>query len=107
MARLQERGRRTALRLDVEAEGQDIMGRDFFESTRTVNISGGGLCLETRHQVAVGSQLTLAIAVPETLRRHFGGSPIYRARAVVCRVELPDGEGLRRVGARILGELLA
>ena len=49
--------------------------------------------------------LTLAIEVPPALRRRFGGKTVYRARAVVCRVERFEGEGVTRVGARFLDEI--
>jgi hypothetical protein len=54
--------------------------------------------------VAVGARLQLAIDLPPGLRRHFGDREVYRARAVVCRVERSTaGEGCR-VGARFLNE---
>ena len=50
-----------------------------------------------------GDRLELSIELPVSLRRHFGDRDIYRARAVVCRVERFAGESPARVGARFLG----
>jgi len=38
------------------------------------------------------------------LRRHFGDKDVYRARAVVCRVERFEGSEAARIGARFLRE---
>jgi hypothetical protein len=53
----------------------------------------------------VGSRLVLHIQIPPALRRHFGNRPLYRVRAVVCRVERFQDEATSRVGARFLGEI--
>ena len=84
--------------------GEDAGGAAFEERTHSVNVSGGGLCFETRHALAVGARLSLRIELPPTLRHHFGGHEVYEARAVVCRVEPFDAAGTCRVGARFLGE---
>ncbi len=47
----------------------------------------------------------MQIALPPPLRRHFGGKAVYRARAVVCRVEPSLSDGVFRVGVRFLGEV--
>ena len=47
---------------------------------------------------------TLAIQIPESLRKHFGNRPIYNVKAVICRVESFEGEQAHRIGARFLGE---
>lgn len=99
-----QRPKRVRLQLPVEVEGEDLAGVAFAEQARSVNVSGGGLCFESRHSLAVGSRLWLRIHLPQNLRRHFGGSEIYEARAVVCRVEPPDASGLQRVGVRFLAE---
>jgi hypothetical protein len=39
-----------------------------------------------------------------SLRRHFGEKDVYRARAVVCRVERFEGDEVASIGARFLGE---
>jgi hypothetical protein len=104
MVTLAERSRRVPLSLSLEATGRDAGGNAFDESTRTVNISGGGVCFESQRQLVVGSELTLTIQVPEALRKRFGDRPIYRARAVICRVERFEGQPMARVGARFLGE---
>jgi hypothetical protein len=101
---LVEREKRVGLHLPVEVQGEDTAGVRFTESTRSVNVSGGGICFESHHRIAVGSRLHLAIELPANLRRHFGDKEVYRARAVVCRVERFEGEEAARVGARFLGE---
>jgi hypothetical protein len=99
-----QREKRVSLQLRVEVQGEDANGARFKEITRSVNVSGGGICFETSHPVAVGARLQLAIDLPPTLRHHFGNRDVYRARAVVCRVEHAAGEVLFKVGARFLGE---
>jgi hypothetical protein len=91
----------------VDVSGQDMAGSPFAESTESVNVSGGGLCFETRRTLGVGSRVTLHIQVPPALRKHFGGKPVYRARAVVCRIEPSPTQGASRVGVRFLAEVEA
>ncbi len=105
MPRLSKREQRLGLDLPVELSGQDTSGASFEESTRSLNVSGGGICFECRNRVQPGSRLTLGVRLPPGLRRHFGGATIYRARAVVCRVERREGQPAARVGARFLGTL--
>jgi c-di-GMP-binding flagellar brake protein YcgR len=102
---LVEREKRLTLHLPVEVRGEDQAGRRFVERTRTLNVSGGGLCLESRRTLEIGARLSLAIELPPKLRRHFGDRELYRARAVVCRVERPATTELARVGARFLREV--
>ncbi len=101
---LVEREKRVGLHLPVEVRGEDAGGARFTEFTRSVNVSGGGICFESHRNIAVGSRLHLRIELPVNLRRHFGNKDVYRARAVVCRVERFEGEPAIRVGARFLGE---
>ncbi len=103
MAVQQQRERRVGLHLPVQVEGTDETGSPFNESTRTLNISGGGVLFESRNKLAVGNRLSLQIQLPPPLRRHVGNCEVYRARAVVCRVEKFEGEDHARVGARFLG----
>ena len=98
-----QRRKRVGLNLPVEVRGRDEAGTRFTELTRSVNVSGGGILFESHRQVAVGDRLTLAIEVPLSLRRHVGDRDVYRAQAVVCRVEPGATHGPRRVGARVLG----
>jgi hypothetical protein len=100
-----ERERRVGLHLPVEVRGEDGSGARFTEYTRSVNVSGGGICFESHRQIPVGARLVLAIELPVSLRRHFGNKDLYRARAVVCRVERFAGEDVSRIGARFLGEV--
>ncbi len=99
-----QREKRVGLQLPVKVRGEDVTGARFDELTRSVNVSGGGICFESHRQVAVGTRLQLAIALPPALRRHFGDRDVYEARAVVCRVERTGVEDVSRVGARFLGE---
>jgi PilZ domain-containing protein len=105
MRTLTQREKRIGLHLPLEVSGQDAEGASFRESTHTVNISGGGVCFEMNRLPFVGARLTLNIQLPPPLRKHFGGQAVYRARAVVCRVERYEGHGACRVGARFLGEV--
>jgi hypothetical protein len=107
MNTLAEREKRVGLHLPLEVSGEEASGLPFSEETRSLNISGGGILFESRHNLLVGSHLTLAIQVPPSLQKRFGNRPVYRARAVVCRVERFEGESVSRVGARFLGEALA
>jgi hypothetical protein len=100
-----DRERRRGLRLPLEVRGRDAVGRSFSESTHSVNISGGGVCFESRQKLSIGARLELEIELPPALRRHFGGRARYRARALVCRVEHFEDEPGYRVGARFLGEV--
>lgn len=105
MATITEREKRVGLHLPLEVSGDDAAGASFAESGRSVNVSGGGLCFETGRTLIVGARLVVQIALPPPLRRHFGGKAVYRARAVVCRVEQSLNDAVSRVGVRFLGEL--
>lgn len=94
---------RFPLRLPVQVLGTDAWGDRFAESAWTVNVSGGGVCLDLRRHVAIGSRLELSIELPFAIRHRFGGRSRYDVRAVTCRVER-TAEG-NRVGARFLGVL--
>jgi hypothetical protein len=100
-----ERERRRGLQLQVEVRGKDAVGRSFDERTRSLNVSGGGICFESRQKLSIGARLELEIELPPQLRRHFGGRSLYRAHALVCRVEHFEDEPGFRVGARFLGEI--
>jgi hypothetical protein len=100
-----EREKRVGLHLPVEVHGEDDGGERFSETTRSINVSGGGILFETHRRIAVGARLHLLIELPASLRRHFGNRDVYEARAVVCRVESTDKEaGVSRIGARFLAE---
>ena len=101
--RLAARSRRLALVLPLTVSGADATGRAFTESTRTLDVSGGGLAFATRRRLLIGSRLVLEVRLPQRLRRHFAGREAYRVKAVVCRVVAPE-EGLAQVGVRFLGE---
>ncbi len=100
-----QREKRVSLQLRVEVRGEDASGTRFTETTRSVNVSGGGICFESNRWISIGARLELLIELPASLRRHFGDRDFYNARAVVCRVERFEGEGTRRVSARFLGEV--
>jgi hypothetical protein len=99
-----QRPKRVRLQLPVDVKGEDASGVRFEERSHSLNVSGGGLCFETRRVLAIGARLALRIELPPSLRHHFGGHEIYEARAVVCRVEPFDANGTCRVGARFLSE---
>jgi PilZ domain len=101
---LTEREKRLGLQLPVEVQGEDVSGAPFRELTRTLNISGGGVYFECHRAVAVGARLQLAIELPSAVRRHFDGKDVYRARAVVCRIERLEGQETIRLAARFLSE---
>ena len=105
MAQITDRERRVGLHLPIEVNGQDASGVSFRDSAKTVNISGGGLCFETRRELMIGARLALQIQLPPLLQKHFGGKATYKARAVVCRAERTSDQDLARVGVRFLGEL--
>jgi hypothetical protein len=107
MPAIAEREKRVGLNLAVDVSGLDVAGSPFAESTRSLNVSGGGLCFESQHKLTVGSRVTVHIALPPPLRKHFGSRTTYRARAVVCRVERYEGETSARIGAKFLAEVEA
>jgi hypothetical protein len=107
MPEITDREKRVGLQLPVDVSGLDVAGAPFSESTRSVNVSGGGFCFETSKKLDVGSRVTVHIHLPPRLRKHFGSRPVYRARAVVCRVERFEGQPVARIGARFLGEVEA
>jgi hypothetical protein len=100
-----KRERRVGLHLKVEVAGRDALSKPFQETTRSLNISGGGICFETNVHLDVGGRLELTIELPPPLRRFFGDRPIYKARALICRVEHFEAEPRFRIGARFLGEI--
>lgn len=101
-----DREKRLGLHLPLDLSGSDAAGHEFTEETRTLNISGGGICFESSNHLLVGSAIWLRIHLPPALQGRFGGQEIYSVRAVVCRLENFEGESLHRVGARFLGEIL-
>jgi PilZ domain len=98
------REKRAPLKLALEVSGQDASGAEFTHAAQTINISGGGVCFETSKNLLVGARLLLHIQIPPPLRGHFGGQEVYRAWAVVCRVERFEGQATSRVGARFLAD---
>lgn len=92
------------LELSVEVRGRDERNLPFRETTRSVNVSGGGLCFLSATRLEVGERLELLIELPPRLRARFGGRTEYRVRALVCRVERHGDTGFR-VGARFLAEI--
>jgi hypothetical protein len=105
MKTLTERARRLGLHLSFDVSGKDAGGTPFTQTARTLNISGGGVLFESPRNLLVGSRLVLHIQIPPRLRKHFGSRPLYRVRAVVCRVERFQDEAMSRIGARFLGEI--
>ncbi len=107
MTSIADREKRVGLHLAVDVSGLNSGGAPFAESARTLNISGGGVCFESHQHLVGGQRLTLHIQLPPPLRKHFGGKSVYRARAVICRIERFEGEPISRIGARFLSELEA
>ena len=105
MRTLTERERRLGLHLSFDVSGKDAGGTPFTQTARTLNISGGGALFETPRHLVVGTRLVLHIQIPAALRRHFGDRPLYRVRAVVCRVERFQEADISRVGVRFLAEI--
>src|SRR5687768_14971089 len=101
-AEIRNRHKRVGLELPVDVVGRDAQGSRFVEGTRTLNVSAGGLCFESRRNLAIGAQLDLTIPLPPPLRARFGGRDIYKVRALVCRVERQPGEKIAKVGVRFL-----
>src|SRR5262245_25833900 len=105
MTTMEKRDKRVGLHLQVQVQGHDTAGKAFEETTRTLNISGGGILFESDRHFDIGARLVLRIELPAPLRKHFRGRATYHARAVVCRVEKLESESLSRIGARFLGEV--
>jgi hypothetical protein len=99
------RSRRLGLHLPLEVTGEDATGNRFREESLSRDVSGGGICFETRRHLVVGARLAIHIRIPPPLRARFAGRSVYRVRAVVCRVENFEDEPAARVGARFLGEI--
>ena len=99
------RPKRVGLHLPVDVAGREAGGARFSETTRTLNVSGGGLAFETGRDLQMGSRLDLSIDLPPPLRHHFGGKAVYAVRAVVCRIERPQGAAIARIGVRFLDEI--
>ena len=106
MSRMVDRRRRMGLHLPVRVRVSEPWS-SFIEHTRSLDVSGGGLCFESHQGLQVGMHLELAIDLPRPLRKHFRDRAVYRARAVVCRVERLSDQPVARVGARFLGEIEA
>jgi hypothetical protein len=104
MAHLASRTRRLGLDLPIVVSGSDVRDEPFVEHTHTLNVSGGGLCYESRYGVPVGGRVDLKIALPSRLRPKFGGRSVYRVQALVCRVERRAGDASFRVGVRFLSD---
>ena len=102
---IRNRHKRVGLELPVDVAGRDAQGSRFVEGTRTLNVSAGGLCFESRRNLAIGTQLDLTIPLPPGLRAKFGGREVYKVRALVCRVERPSRLDAARVGVRFLHEI--
>ena len=99
------RQKRVGLHLPLDVDGRDAGGAPFSDTTRTLNVSGGGLAFETGRDLQMGSRLDLRIDLPPALRHHFGGKAAYAVRAVVCRVERAQGSAIGRIGVRFLDEI--
>jgi hypothetical protein len=59
MPDITDREKRVGLQLPLDVSGLDVVGTPFSESTRSVNVSGGGFCFDTSRKLAVGSRVTV------------------------------------------------
>lgn len=103
MVSIVDRKKRLELHLPVKLKGTDEAGHAFAESTRTRNISAGGICFESAYHVPVGDRVSLEISIPDAMRKHFGGQAVYAVTAVVCRIERFEEGAVSRIGARFIG----
>ena len=103
MISIVDRKKRLELHLPVKAKGTDETGHAFMETTRTRNISAGGICFESAYHVPVGGRVSLEISIPDGMRKHFGGQAVYSVSAIVCRVERFEDGAVSRIGARFVG----
>lgn len=102
--RLVPRDRRVAVTPVVFVAARDAHGRPFNERTHAVNASGGGLCFDTMHDLAVGARVRLKVLIPLAWRRRFGNRALYPLRAVVRRTEPSPHPDHTRVGVKLIGE---
>lgn len=105
MVSLTARAKRFELRLPVNFSGQDAEQVAFEGHGRSLDVSGAGLRLETRHRLEIGMRLLVELPLPEALRPHFGNRDVYRVRGVVRRVDVPEGGALFQVGVQFTGEV--
>jgi len=104
MPELLPRERRLALRLPIEVRGgSDSEGR-FHEATRTLNLSGGGVCFESRRRLQVGMPLSLDIEIPPSLQHYFHDATVYQTRAIVYRVQRIPRSDVEHVVARFVSD---
>lgn len=99
-----DRRKRLDLHLALSVQGEDETGRSFTEETRTRNISASGISFETQRHLPIGGRVHLSITIPPPLQKHFGGQPVYKTHAVVCRVERFEEAQVSRIGARFVGQ---
>jgi len=100
---LAERLERRELRLPLGFSG-DEQGTRFDGQGRTLDVSGTGLLMETRHALQVGQRLLIELHVPQALQARFEGREVYRVLAVVRRVDDPGQGALFQVATELLGE---
>lgn len=105
MVSLATRGKRLELRLPLHFSGQDADKLAFEAQGRSLDVSGAGMRFETRHRLEIGMRLLVEMPLPEALRSHFGDREVYRVRAVVRRLDVPEGGALFRVGVQFTAEV--
>ncbi len=103
-AKIKERNKRLPLKLTLDVRGESASGQPFWEQTQCRNVSGTGICFETRQKVLVNTRLRLSIKIPASLQKHFDGRGVYETEAIIVRLEATEGQSLVRVGARFLDE---
>ena len=104
VAALTERKKRLSLKLPVRVSGEDAAGKTFEESTRCLNVSGGGILFESRERLLVGTRIHLRIEIPEALRKHFDDQSDYETSAIITRLEALESRARVRVGARFIAD---
>ena len=90
MTSLANRQKRVGLHLPLDVDGREAGGARFSETTRTLNVSGGGLAFETARDLQMGSRLDLRIELPPPLRHHFGGKAAYMGKIARDETDLLD-----------------
>jgi hypothetical protein len=96
------RYQRFKLSIPTYVIGYERTGEKWKEMTETVDVSIGGVAVQTAKEVHEGSVVHLTMPFPVKLRRHGHSEPTYQVYAVVRRVDWSD-EGQRVLGLEFVG----
>ena len=80
MPAIADREKRVGLQLPIDVSGLDIVGATFAESTRSLNISGGGLCFEATE--ALDKDMVVALEINSD---DFSSAILALARVAWCK----------------------